>query len=149
MVRVAKKWRPAERNSDTHIHFHLDSLRRLCLKVTIPCPGKHRQKPLGKGGSSVAVCAGVPTGVGLKHLAVNSALFTAVPASRSGLDPTALGADGAGHPTHSLDLLPGSLPSFWVQIATMVGVSIGTGDKEGNNPGELGHEKIYEQKRKT
>lgn len=50
----------------------------------------------------------------------------AVLASRSGLNPTALGKDGAGHTMHSLHLPPASplSPSVWVPIAIVVGITL-------------------------
>lgn len=143
-----KKWMSAERNSDTHVPFHLDPLKRLFLKVIIPRPGKDGRSHLQREGLSqefVSECRQV----GAKTLVREQCSFYSCSASRSGLDPTALGVEGAGHPTHSLGLLHGSLPPFWVQITIVVGLSTGTEDKEGNSPGDLGNEKLDERKRKT
>lgn len=67
-------------------------------------------------------------------------LPAAVLASRSGLNPTALGKDGAGHTMRSLHLCPAPLPPSHLGANSHCG---------GNNPGELGNEKLYERNRTT
>ena len=114
---------PAERNSDTHIHLHLDPLiifqgdYSISWKslAEIACEGKFfggsfRWKA-ERCGSKTLVC----------ELCACSA---AVLASRSGLKPTALGKDGAGHTMLSLHLPPAPpTPSIWVPIAIVVEIT--------------------------